>query len=119
MNTNKTTYIAALTYAIENLADAPQDVLDKLVTLRGQHENRGNYISKKSIADAEQNAAKREQIYNVLAANGKMTISEIMAADPSIAPSNQKVTSLMRGLVDEGRVVKTIEKRKSYFAIAA
>jgi hypothetical protein len=48
-----------------------------------------------------------------------MTVTEIMAQDDRLsALSNQKVSALVNALVDEGKAVKTVEKRKSYFAKA-
>jgi hypothetical protein len=32
--------------------------------------------------------------------------------------SNQRVSALLRQLVESGEVVKTIDKKKSYFAVA-
>ena len=32
--------------------------------------------------------------------------------------SNQKMSALMKKLIDEGKVVKTIDKKKSYFSLA-
>ena len=47
------------------------------------------------------------------------TVSEIMKRDEVLAAlSNQKVSALMTQLVNDNMVVKTEEKRKSYFALA-
>lgn len=121
MNTNKTTYVAALTYAIENLADAPQDILDKLNALRAHQENRKNYVSKKSIADAEKNEQLASLVKMILSSHGKMTVTEILAADSSFAEnrvSNQKVTAILRSLRDSNQVVKLEDKRKTYYKLA-
>lgn len=32
--------------------------------------------------------------------------------------SNQKISALLKKLVDEGKVVKTVDKKKSYFSVA-
>jgi DNA-binding transcriptional regulator GbsR (MarR family) len=48
-----------------------------------------------------------------------VTITELMARNADLgALSNQKVSALVNALVDEGKVTKTVEKRKSYFALA-
>lgn len=48
-----------------------------------------------------------------------MTISDIVADDPALAGlSTQKVSALLTQLVNDGQVVRTSVKRKSYFAIA-
>jgi len=47
------------------------------------------------------------------------TISEIQEADEKLAIlSNQKVSALLTKLVNSNKVVKTTDKRKSYFSIA-
>ena len=32
--------------------------------------------------------------------------------------SNQKLSALLKKLVDAGRVIKTVDKKKSYFSVA-
>lgn len=46
-----------------------------------------------------------------------VTISELQAQNAEIGQySNQKISALMKKLVDAGRVIKTTEKKKSYFS---
>jgi predicted transcriptional regulator len=56
---------------------------------------------------------------DVLRNEGKpMTVTEVfnaMSENPEVS-STQKVSALMRQLLLEGRVVKTMEKRVSYFS---
>lgn len=118
MNTIKTTYIDALNYALANLADAPQEIVDKLAALRAQYENRKNYTSPKDKADAESDVNARERILYILSTKGKMTAPDILAADPTVAKSTQKITSLVKPLIDSGKIVKTLENRRAYYAIA-
>ena len=50
---------------------------------------------------------------------GKGTVTEIQKADEELSElSNQKVTSLLKALIEEGSVVKTVEGRKSVFSLA-
>ena len=60
-----------------------------------------------------------EVIYNAIAeADGKVTITEIFeAVKNDEIKSAQKVSALVKKLVDAGKVVRTEEKRKAYFAI--
>lgn len=76
--------------------------------------------SKADQAKAEENARLQGIVVDVLNALGKpSTVSEVMAKNEELgALSNQKVSALLRGLRDDGVVVKTIEKKKSYFAVA-
>ena len=48
-----------------------------------------------------------------------MTITELQGAYTELADfSNQKLSALMKTLVDNGTVTKTIDKKKSYFVLA-
>lgn len=48
-----------------------------------------------------------------------MTITELQGAYTKLADfSNQKLSALMKKLVDNGTVTKTIDKKKSYFVLA-
>ena len=48
-----------------------------------------------------------------------MTITELQGAYTELAGfSNQKLSALMKKLVDNGTVTKTIDKKKSYFVLA-
>ena len=48
-----------------------------------------------------------------------VTITELQAASAEMAQySNQKLSALLKKLVESGEVVKTTEKKKSYFAVA-
>lgn len=47
------------------------------------------------------------------------TVTELCKADADLAElSNQRVSALLRQLIDAGKVKKTEDKRKSYFQIA-
>lgn len=61
-----------------------------------------------------------EKIYDELVKVGKaVTITELQAESEYVGQfSNQKVSALMKKLVDVGTVVKTTDKKKSYFSIA-
>lgn len=48
-----------------------------------------------------------------------MTLDEIKALVPSLAEeSNQKISALITSLKNDGSVVRTVDKRKAYFAKA-
>lgn len=116
-NTAKMTYVAALTYALEN-CQMPEDVREKLDSLRAQQMKR-NSGDKKPTKTQQANANLREVVLDVLRAEGKpMTVTEVfnaMSENPEVA-STQKVSALMRQLLLEGKAVKTVEKRVSYFS---
>jgi len=60
-----------------------------------------------------------EKIYNELIDLAKpVTISELQEANPEIGKlSNQKVSALLKKLVDSERVVKVSQKGKTYFSV--
>lgn len=117
MTNTKMTYVAALTFAIENLTDAPADVIEKLTALKEQTEKR-NSADRKPTKVQVANVALQNIVLSVLTAE-PATVTEIMAKHPDLsALSNQKVSALVNALVDAGKAVKTVEKRKSYFALA-
>ena len=68
-------------------------------------------------------ASLREAILAEMEPGTLYTVSEAMKALPSFASdpdmSNQKASRVLNDLVKEGAVVKTTEKRKSYFSVVA
>ena len=116
-NTNKMTYVTALTYAIENLTDAPADVMEKLTALKEQTEKR-NAADHKPTKTQIINVALGDRVLEVLrGALEPLTVTEIMARDEELAQlSNQKVSALIRTL--GAKVIRTTEKRVSKFSIA-
>ena len=75
--------------------------------------------SKKETANDAENARLMEVIVETLTGSEKaMTVSELMTANAELGElSNQKVSALMKKLVDGGRVQKSTDKRKSVFSI--
>lgn len=69
-------------------------------------------------ATQKENVELMDKIYNALVEVGNpVTISELQASVPEMAEySNQKLSALLKKLVESNRVVKTIEKKKSYFS---
>lgn len=81
-------------------------------------------LKKKSSAGTQtktqkENLETMEKIISALTEVGKpVTISELQTEKPEMAEySNQKLSALLKKLVDSGRVTKTQEKKKSYFSI--
>lgn len=113
----KMTYVAALTYVLENVTDLPAEVADKLTALKAQTEKR-NTAERKPTKAQVANEALKATVLTALDSE-PVTITELMARNADLgALSNQKVSALVNALVDEGKVTKTVEKRKSYFALA-
>lgn len=66
-------------------------------------------------------ASLRESILAEMEPGTLYTVSEAMKALPSLSGdpdmSNQRASRLLNDLVKEGKVTKTTDKRKSYFAV--
>lgn len=75
--------------------------------------------NKKATKTQEQNVGIKGTILEVLATIGKGTITDIQNGSAELSTlSNQKVSALVRQLVESGEVVKTIDKKKSIFSLA-
>lgn len=80
---------------------------------------------KKGSADSkkvESQKADEELVKSVLVTLGrKVTVTEMLNASAELMSqlkTNQKASSVLKRLVDKGEVVKTVEKKVSYFSIA-
>ena len=71
---------------------------------------------KKPTANQMENEGFLEIIQNILQGSDKaMTISDIQNANEELPTSNQRMSALMKKLVESGVVERTYEKRKPYF----
>ena len=79
-----------------------------------------NSSEKKPTAVQLANEGIKETILETLATEGKkMTISEMQKVNAELSElQNQKISALLKKLVENGKVVKTVEKKKSYFSVA-
>ena len=74
--------------------------------------------NKKPTKTQEENEVLKGVILNVLTTEG-VTVSELQTKDDALKVlSNQRVSALLRQMIADGKVVKTVEKKKSYFALA-
>ena len=75
--------------------------------------------NKKATKTQEQNVGIKATILEVLATIGSGTVTDIQNGNEELsALSNQKVSALIRQLVDSGEVVRTTDKKKSIFSLA-
>ena len=78
-----------------------------------------NSADKKPTAQQTANEAVKTAILDSLEDGKVYTITDIIKTVPECADmTNQKVSALVRQLVDADLMVKTVDKRKSYFSIA-
>ena len=75
--------------------------------------------NKKATKTQEENVGIKATILEVLAIIGSGTVTNIQNSNEKLsALSNQKVSALVRQLVESGKVVKTVDKKKSIFSLA-
>lgn len=72
--------------------------------------------SKKPTKTQVENEGIKDTILEVLGEVAPATATMI-ATDPRVNVSNQKVTALLTQLIKAGEVVKTVDKGKSYFSL--
>ena len=79
---------------------------------------KNSYKSSKPTKAQRENADTKEVIMATLGTE-PMTISDIQEANEVLGGlSNQKISALLGQLVTDGKVVRTVVKRKAYFALA-
>ena len=75
--------------------------------------------NKKATKTQEQNNGIKATILKVLATIGSGIVTYIQNGNEELSTlSNQKVSALVRQLVESGEVVKTTDKKKSIFSLA-
>lgn len=75
--------------------------------------------NKKATKTQEENVGIKAEIKAVLTETGA-TVTEIQAKSEMLSQlSNQRVSALLRQMMEAGEVVKTTDKKKSYFALAS
>lgn len=75
--------------------------------------------SDKPTATQKANAELKDKILAEMEADKAYTISDMLKALPSCADlSNQKVSAVMKQMVEAGLVVRSEDKRKAYFSKA-
>ena len=135
MTNTKMTQVSALKLAIEVITNvmngidtdlASSELSEAVAKLSGMAEKLAEKRSTPSKADKEKSAEHKaiaDEIVLVLSTgetvtNG-MTISEMQKASDKLAEyTNQKISAILRKMVESGTIVKTIDKKKSYFSLA-
>ena len=121
----KMTYAQAIENAIKALeicesGEFERNVtIEKLDALKVQLAKRGS--GKRGMTKTQkENEVLMETIVVALAEIDKpVTVTELIANGEGLdGYTNQKISALLRKLVEAGKVVKTIEKKKAYFSVA-
>lgn len=113
--TKRDNYNAIRTIVADN-ADLVAFIDHELELLDKKNARRSTKPSAKQVA----NEGTKDAIVAVLQNSADpMTIADIIASDATLEGlSTQKVSALLTQLVNDGTVVRTSVKRKSYFAMA-
>lgn len=75
--------------------------------------------NKKPTKTQEENEVIKAEILNVLDNEG-VTVTELQGKSEMLGNlSNQRVSALLRQLIVDGKVAKTVDKKKSYFSLVA
>ena len=74
--------------------------------------------NRKSTKTQTENVGIKTEILKALEGSDGMTASQIMPLVSEGAYTNQKISSLLRQLVESGEVVRYTEKRVAYFRLA-
>lgn len=78
-----------------------------------------NSAEKKPTAQQTANDAIKSAILGNMVEGKGYTITDLIKAVPECADlTNQRVSALVRQLVDKGEIVRTEDKRKAYFSLA-
>lgn len=119
MTTNKITYIDVLNMVLNGETLTPEAV-EKLEALREQLVKRNAAKTDKPSKKQAENAELIVQLTEAMKPiTNPATVSEIMATDPDGIGrlSNQKISALLKILEKEGKVIRSIDKRKAYFQL--
>ena len=77
-----------------------------------------NSAEKKPTAQQTANDVVKTAILNGMERNRIYTVTEVIKEIPECAElTNQRVSALLRQLRDEGKVIRTEDKRKAYFQV--
>lgn len=113
----KMTYSKALATVIATLADG--EVKDKLVALKASVDKK-NSAERKPNKEQLANEGIKAEILAGMEDNTLYTITDLQKNIPALAEySNQKVSALVRQLVECGKVARKEDKRKALFVKVA
>ena len=110
------TYAQAIDFAVENIDNI--DVIEKLQALKAQIAKRGS--SKTPTKTQKENVVIMERIVDALLDAGEpVTVTDLLKHGiKGYELTNQKASALLRKLVEDGKVNKTIEGKKAKFSVA-
>lgn len=112
----KMTYVKALEIAIATIEN--EEVKTKLTALQTSIAKK-NSAERKPTATQTANAGFKVAIENGMELGKKYTITDLMKSISELADlSNQRVSAIVRQMVESGTLVREEIKRKAYFSLA-
>lgn len=109
----KITNVKALAYVLEN-CELTAEVKAKLEKMKAQFEKK-NSAEKKPTATQIANEGIKNVILEILGEKS-MTITEMQKANTELSElSNQKISALLKQMMDNGSIVREEIKRKAHF----
>ena len=109
----KITNVKALAYVLENCT-LTEEVTAKLEKMKAQFEKK-NSAEKKPTATQVENEGIKKVILEVIG-DSSLTITEMQKINGELAEySNQKISALLKQMVESGSIVREEIKRKSHF----
>ena len=120
MTTPKTTQRTALLYAIENLPDAPAEIVEKWNAMLTALDKK-NSAERKPTAKQTENAGFKADIIAYMEPGTQYLSADIVKSVPSIVAAGislQRVSAMLTQLVNEGALIKTEDKRKNFYSLA-
>ena len=111
----KLTYVKALDIAMECITD--NEVVEKLGALRESIAKK-NSTEKKPTANQTENAGFKNDIVAYMEVGKAYTIGDLMKSVPTLdGISNQRVSAIVKQLVDAKVLTREEIKRKAYFSL--
>lgn len=101
---------------VDNKEELQSFINHELELLNRKSESRGTATTAKQ----KENEDLKEYILNALTEiNRAVTITELQTEDARLGElTNQKISAMLKQLVDNNKVTKVVDKKKSYFKIA-
>ena len=103
----------------EDISIDSNELIDKLNSMLMTIKNKSHRPSKADTAKQVENDKLADIIIETLMnSENPMTITEMQKSNEELAEySNQKISAIIRKLVESAQVIKTVEKKKSYFSV--
>ena len=103
----------------EDISIDSNELINKLNSMLMAIKNKSHRPSKADTAKQVENDKLADVILETLMnSENPMTITEMQKSNEELAEySNQKISAIIRKLVESAQVIKTVEKKKSYFSV--